>query len=387
MVQLPVPYRSQWDSDADSHSADCGPTSLVMILGYYNIPMTPNQVYNHIAPRKSGEYTKAWELMNVAKLRGVKLSWRAYANRTAALDNLRANLDAGNPFIALIKYQPWRRLTGNQFDFGHFIVVTGYDDNHIYFHDPLFGMWVQRERGAHFPLSYDDFTRGWGGFPAAENPNWGCLIPGNVVDAGKPAPPPQPSPPQPPPTPPQPPKPQPEPQPPAPEPPAPQPPVPQPPPSRPGGRAMDDVNLRIRALAAYRHAEPPDFNNPTELQLWLDHLGDWGAEYDPYQVRPGDTLSGLSGRFYGQQSRWPAIQVYNNLNREGLWADERLRIPRLGQSGAHLDPALPRDTLDLSKALELEMLFDPDEPAQDYNSLVGPSTFGVGFFDPAQLDQ
>ena len=49
MVKLPVPYRSQWDSnDADDHQADCGPTCLAMILNFRGVPMTPNGVYDKI---------------------------------------------------------------------------------------------------------------------------------------------------------------------------------------------------------------------------------------------------------------------------------------------------------------------------------------------------
>ena len=85
---------------------------------------------------------------------------------------------------------------------------------------------------------------------------------------------------------------------------------------------MSDVNLRIKALAAYRWAEQPNFDNLDEVQLWLDHLGDWGLEYDEYVVKSGDTLAGLAARVYGEQHRWHAIQTY----KEKL-ASELLRSP------------------------------------------------------------
>jgi hypothetical protein len=143
---------------------------------------------------------------------------------------------------------------------------------------------------------------------------------------------------------------------------------------------MSDVNLRVRALAAYRWAEQPNFDNPDEVQLWLENLGDWGLEYDEYVVKSGDTLAGLAARVYGEQHRWHAIQTYNDLQRDGLWLGETLLIPRLGQSGAHLNPALPHDTTDFAKSLEFGMLIDPDLPAQDYNSL-SAKTVGIGFVD------
>jgi hypothetical protein len=138
---------------------------------------------------------------------------------------------------------------------------------------------------------------------------------------------------------------------------------------------MDDVNRRIRALAAYRWAAAPDFADPASLQPWLDHLGDFGLEFDPYVVRAGDTLSGLAARFYGQQIRWPAIKAYNNLQRDGLFLGETIFIPRLGASGAQQNPALPHDTADFSKDLEF-LLVDPDQPALDYNELAGVAGLG-----------
>ena len=37
MVKLNVPYRSQWDNDANKHNAGCGPTCVAMILKFYNV--------------------------------------------------------------------------------------------------------------------------------------------------------------------------------------------------------------------------------------------------------------------------------------------------------------------------------------------------------------
>jgi hypothetical protein len=371
-----------------------------MLLNFSQVDTTPDKLYKHIPPKTSHQFTSISELIQASQAHQVKLSRREYKDRADALNNLRSNLDAGNPFIALVKYEPWRELTGNRYGKGHFVVVTGYDDTNIYMHDPLFGLWQARESGAYYPLSHADFCNGWGGFASrAENPNWVCVIPGRVADFSEPKPPPVLTPPPavepPPPAEPPPPVVVPPPvvtPPPAVEPPPvviappPEPPLVPPPPvaepplpvSPPAPIQMTaDIVLRIRALAAYRLAEAPDFNNPASVQLWLDHLGDWGASHGIHVVQSNDTLAGLAGRYYGEQHRWRAIQAYNQLNREGLWLGERVRIPHLGRSGAHLDPALPQDTLNMAKALELELLVDPDLPAQDYDE-VGENSIGMG---------
>ena len=141
---------------------------------------------------------------------------------------------------------------------------------------------------------------------------------------------------------------------------------------------MDDIERRIRALAAYRWAELPDFTDETAVKLWTDHLGDWGLTYDEYTVQPGDMMVRLAVRFYGEQHRWPAIKQYNNLQRDVLWVNETLLIPHLGNSNAHLDPALPRDMIMRPQAMDLAGPVDPDLLAQDYNAL-GKNSIGMGF--------
>jgi hypothetical protein len=347
MPKLDIPYRSQWAADADRHRADCGPTCAAMIMNYNQIEMTPNRIYDFLPPKEPGAFTFWHELVGVLQNHQIPAQRHTYVSRFQAMDNLRANIDAGNPMIALVKYAPWQAATRNQFEWGHFVVVTGYDASNIYMHDPLFGLWVKpAERGAHYAMSHDLFCAGWGGFPVTENPNWACCVtrPATAVAPLLPVSPP-----------------------------------PAAPPTAPMG-TPEEINRRIRALAAYRAAEPPDFNDAGQTQLWRDHLGDWGQAFATHVVQSGATLSGLSSRFYGSQSHWPAIKEYNDLRRDGLWVGETIRVPRLGQSGAHLTPALPSHTAGLGKSLDLDDLIDPDLAAWDYNEL-GRNTVGMGFVE------
>ncbi|MFL7837831.1 MAG: C39 family peptidase [Candidatus Promineifilaceae bacterium] len=376
MIKLSVPYRSQWADDAVNHNADCGPTCVAMILNYRGVPMTPDGVYDFIdEPKGPEDYTTFSELILAARANGVKLNWRQYDNRQEAFANLRANLDAGNPAIVLVKYLPWKSVLGNEFDFGHFVVAVGYDDaasltpgaslpgaaddtGHIFMHDPLFGLWVTAEKGAQIAMPDDLFAAGWGSAAEDSNPNWTLAYNGDVVEVGsapviKPEPIPKPIP-KPTPT--------------------------QPTPTEPG-KTMEDINRRIRALAAYRWAEPPNFDDPSSVKIWFDHLGDFGLQYDEVIVQSGDSLSGLAISYYGEFNRWPAIKAYNNLQRNNLWLGETILIPRLGQSEAHKDPALPHDTADFSGALE--SIDSPEQESQDYNKLVGGSSKGIGYVDLA----
>lgn len=379
-IKLNVPYRSQWDlREANDKDADCGPTCLAMILNFRGVAITPNRVYASIdAAKGKKDFTLFWELEEAARRNGVEMTRRSYQDygRDIAFRNLRANLDAGNPGIALVTYLPWKTALGNNYTRGHFVVVTGYDEGHITMHDPLFGL-NQIEKATHYRMSIDLFDAGWGATASADgNLNYGknytISYVGRVVDVDL-GPVPQPHP-TPPPVVPQPPPPvvTPTPQPPQP----PTPPPPQPP--TPTGKIMDDVNRRIRALAAYRWAEAPDLNNPAAVQIWRDNLSDFGLEYDEHRVVSGDTLSGLAARFYGQAHRWPAIKVYTQLPRDGLWLGDLLLIPRLGTGGAHANPALPADTADFSKDLEF-LAINPEAEPLDYDALVGDNSIGIGY--------
>jgi hypothetical protein len=356
MTRLDVPYRSQWDGDANKYPADCGPTCVAMGLNYRAIPITPNEVYNFIPSDKGPRgITSVAELMNVIGAHDFGSDYARYNDKTAALNGLRASIDRGYPVIALVKYAPWRQATAQTYEGGHFVVVTGYDDANITMHDPLLDQWSRK--GSHFVMSHDLFCAGWGGFAADENPNWACFtVKTKKTAGGQPAPAPTPAP-------------------------APAPVMPPPPAA--GSPTMDDVNRRIRGLAAYRRTEGPDFNDPSAVQFWQDHLGDWGLTYDRYKVQPGDTLSRISERFYSDFNRWYAIRAYNDLPQNGfIWAGQMLLIPHLGTTGAHTDPALPSDTEGFGKDIDLENLVDPDLPAEDYNDFADGFN-GMGFEEPA----
>ncbi len=359
MVQLTIPYRSQWADDANLFRADCGPTCIAMILNYYGITVTPNQLYTHLPGKGVEDFTTFSELRRVAQHFEVALPRHQYGHREEALANLRSAIDSGRPVMTLVKYAHWRNTTGNAFDFGHFVVVTGYEGDLITLNDPLFGLWQPASQGAHLTMSTDLFCAGWGGFPVTENPNWACAIARSSKPPTTHQPPPITD--------------------------HPSPDTPHPPPDTqpPADLTLTpEIKRRIEALAAYRWARPPEWENEQDTQLWLNHLGDFGAAVAQHTVGPGDTLSALASRYYGQQHRWPAIKSFNNLQREGLWVGETLLIPQVGQSGAHLNEALPHDNLATPGTLSAEAPVGPNPnlAAIEYNAL-GSGTFGIGFED------
>ncbi|MCP4428442.1 MAG: C39 family peptidase, partial [Chloroflexi bacterium] len=142
MPKLDIPYRSQWDDDAKFNNSDCGPTCMAMILNYFNVSMTPDGVYDHLPPKEPSDFTYVWELLNVFKKHKVTAVNYQYDAKATAFYHLRASIDSRRPLIALVKYKPWIAATGNQYEWGHFVAITGYTDTHVLMHDPLFGLWA-----------------------------------------------------------------------------------------------------------------------------------------------------------------------------------------------------------------------------------------------------
>jgi hypothetical protein len=292
-----------------------------MVLNYYGVVITPDGVYRFMPPKSPKQFTSIGELMQASRSNGVANSYKRHNSKDEALSSLRASIDDGRPVICLIKYDPWRSLTGNDFKWGHFVVATGYDENHVYMNDPLFGLWVKpSSKGDHFKMTIDDFCAGWGGFPVTENPNWASIYfdkaaPEPVESTG-PAPEPEPEPaPEPEPEPEPEPKPEPEPEP------------------EPG----------------------PDFGD---------------VAYDTHVVQAGESLSALAQRYYGNPGNWRLIQSFNHLKREHIWIGETLRIPRLGED----------ELMSFAISFDTTISAESEEDALDYNE-IGANTVGIGFVE------
>src|SRR3972149_1020681 len=100
-VKLNIPYRSQWDPDAKDHHADCGPTSLAMILNALGDPVNPDELYKYIGSKGASEYTSFADLKTAAAARSLKMLRKNFIPGEA-FSELRAALNGGYSFIALV---------------------------------------------------------------------------------------------------------------------------------------------------------------------------------------------------------------------------------------------------------------------------------------------
>ena len=104
-----------------------------------------------------------------------------YPSAEEALAGLRELVRQGTPFVALVNYAKWDHIAKNEFKGGHFVVVTGFDQENVFVHDPLFGMFNPRDKGRFFVWRNQTFLDGWGGFPVTVNPNFAAIVPKKTV--------------------------------------------------------------------------------------------------------------------------------------------------------------------------------------------------------------
>ncbi len=186
-IKLDVPYHSQFDPTAITHNADCGPTCLAMLLNAQKPDdqhVTVDQLYTHteLLDKKIFSLTGIQEMIDVAKDYGLNLQRRDYLNAQDALKNIKELINQGTPPIALVNYtDKWNEIVKeHNFTGGHFVVITGYDDKHIFVHDPLF-RGDNRHKGKFFVWRYENFMDGWGRGTEIGNPNFCALIPNKII--------------------------------------------------------------------------------------------------------------------------------------------------------------------------------------------------------------
>jgi uncharacterized protein YvpB len=151
---LEVPYKSQWDPDADDAKNDCGCSSLAMLLSYLGKEVTTNEVYEATG-EKADDGTNFEQLVVAAKKFGFDLI--GSANKT--LNDLKSLIDNSILGMVVVHYG---FLNGRQDPYKgpHILVVSGYDDKYIYTEDPDFA-YSRRDEGHKKVYLIEDFDKGW----------------------------------------------------------------------------------------------------------------------------------------------------------------------------------------------------------------------------------
>ncbi|MGC9423858.1 C39 family peptidase [Vibrio sp.] len=153
MKTLEVPYKSQLDNEFNPGGA-CNVTSLAMCLEYLgarrktDLEQFEDELYSY-AENNGYSRHSPYDLTQIARDYGVDSHFEISGN----IENIKRWIDGGNPNI----------IHGYFTDFGHIIVVVGYDEKGFVVHDP-YGEWFASGyrndlSGAYLHYSYNLIRR------------------------------------------------------------------------------------------------------------------------------------------------------------------------------------------------------------------------------------
>jgi len=124
-IKVPVPDVRQ------RTNFSCGAACVQAICAYWGTG--PDNEWDYIKHLKSDDRGGTLPKYIIQYLKKKKIQVEAKENMT--LDDLKANMDKGRPVICAI--QAWgNSKVYNKNSNGHYVVVIGYDDRHIFIEDP-----------------------------------------------------------------------------------------------------------------------------------------------------------------------------------------------------------------------------------------------------------
>ena len=135
-VNLAVPYKSQgWLPDSISGKT-CSPTSVGMVLNYYNLDYSTIEVAGAVYDKYNYIYGNWPYNAQAAYILGMN---RAWIGRHNSFNELAGELADGKPVVISIAIDDNQKLTGAPYKTteGHLIVVRGFDQNgNVLINDP-----------------------------------------------------------------------------------------------------------------------------------------------------------------------------------------------------------------------------------------------------------
>lgn len=134
MVSHQVTHKTQ------SKKYNCGPTSLAMLLDFYNVPHMEDEL-EELCETSVKHGTHHASLVKAAKSLGAQV----VEKENAKISDLKEVLKTGHP--VLVNY--FNPLTS----VGHFAIIKGFDEMSLIFADP--------KNGDNFKLKFEEFEALW----------------------------------------------------------------------------------------------------------------------------------------------------------------------------------------------------------------------------------
>lgn len=284
-----IPYKSQYDLDADEGRNDCGPASIAMLLHGFGINASTNAVFRKTGA-KSNQYVSIGQLMRAATSYGIAFDFFYNWSIPQLIDGLQH----GKAIMTLVHYGAWSQInpgisTQNTFKGPHFVAVVGADDENIYVNDPL---WNGARRGDGFrrAWTYAQFFDAWSTNDLDGNRDCSGIISQRSLatepfGSGAWAP------------------------------------VPE---------TLLDPRIvnRIRAWVLFLGGSEPTLDNPATINSYKIAMGEWGTRIARHTIGENDDLGTVALRYYGDPLKWQVILAFNGLQSGDTIADgDTLHIP------------------------------------------------------------
>lgn len=170
IVNLTVPYISQFDSSIVDQQDACGPSCLQMVLTFLGDSVDEATLLS-LTGAPQGQYLTVDQLGKAISARG--FTWEYKTGLTST--DLQAYLQQGIPPIALVHAGDLTSREDQNFTGGHFVVVDGYRSDGYTCNDPDF-YYDQRSQGDHHFYTKQEFETAWGNCSADGNPNNSLII-------------------------------------------------------------------------------------------------------------------------------------------------------------------------------------------------------------------
>jgi len=152
---LSVSYKSQYDADAHLSKADCGQTCLSMLANYIlNINIPTDSIT---------EYLNDYNQINLDQLiKAAEWMGMGAVHTHGSIDDLYKYIDEGKPVMCLLEYGkvPDSLKQDQAYQSGHFVLIIGYKEHNLYYHDPDFSG-ANRYKGADIEIDRDQFQYAW----------------------------------------------------------------------------------------------------------------------------------------------------------------------------------------------------------------------------------
>jgi len=124
----------------------CGPACLRMVLAYLGIIKTEEEVTEACGTTELG--TTSMQMSVAFQKYGIKAS----SVKNANINDLKHEINEIRPIIILIDPS---YIYGSLSGFGHFIVIVGFEDGEIVYHDP------DEPDGKYMKCDFETFLKAW----------------------------------------------------------------------------------------------------------------------------------------------------------------------------------------------------------------------------------